>query len=272
MFKVTSSLSSVISSLERANALAQQNNDSSRRQTPSKTTFTENFEGASLTTQVDEIEQYRLQMEQCTQRIGNTLKTLDNISLSSNQVLGEHESNQTRYIKDQIQRAEVALPIEYHTRNLNFKRINREIIEVDEKIDYNAKNWKRSLNDLGLKPKIPKGGTKSELKEDELEYTREDATLASMLEFSPDQIISSELSKQKCHSFAEKSLHKVQRTIEKEKENILEEIRNLNKEIHEKENDASMLKNQLENIESTLKDQLNNVNKIKDGTHQIIGC
>lgn len=278
MFRITSSLSSALQSLEKATALQseikkKENNSpklSNQRKTRTPDFVTRDTSRFSELIpepkDEDDIEKYRSDMESCTRSIAEKLNTIDNISLRyDSEQSNQKESNQLKFIKDQIYRAEVALPIEYHTRNLHFRKINREIIEVDERIDFNAKNWKRSLNDLGLKPKIPKGMARQDVREDELEYAREDnATALLSMEFSKEQIIAADNSKLKCHQFITHSFNRIKRSMEKEKTNIVEEIRQLSREIHEKESEASMLKNQLESVESTLKDQTNHVVKIKE--------
>lgn len=61
-------------------------------------------------------------------------------------------SNQGQFLDEQARRAKTVLPIEYYNRQLQFKRINREIIEVSDRIDFNARNFRRSLVDLGIEP------------------------------------------------------------------------------------------------------------------------
>jgi hypothetical protein len=97
-----------------------------------------------------EVNQFYADIGSCTARIASKLREMDNIDLNP-ETKNDGVSNQKRFLDDQITRAQAALPTEFYMRKLNAKEVNQEIIEIDERITFNARNWKTSLLDIGLK-------------------------------------------------------------------------------------------------------------------------
>lgn len=101
-----------------------------------------------------EVTQYYSDIENCAARIAAKLRDIDNIDLNETPMInddGLEVSNQKRFIDDQCRRAQAALPTEFYMRKLNSTQVHREIIDIDERITYNAKNYRTSLIDIGVK-------------------------------------------------------------------------------------------------------------------------
>jgi hypothetical protein len=91
-------------------------------------------------------------MEQSVVRVSKTLRDIDHINLvnSLTGVNPSEKSNQKAFIDDQCERAKTSLPLEFYARQLNHKRVFRQIIEVDEQVDFNVKNWKQAMVEYRL--------------------------------------------------------------------------------------------------------------------------
>ncbi len=98
-----------------------------------------------------EANQYYSDIENCAARIAMRLREMDNIDLNPETNHTAGVSNQQRFLDDQCVRAQSALPTEFLMRKLNAREINQEIVEIDERITFNSRNWKTSLLDMGLK-------------------------------------------------------------------------------------------------------------------------
>lgn len=101
---------------------------------------------------LSEAGKFYLDMESCTARIAARLREIDNIDLKSgpNEDGATKMSNQQRFINDQCLRAETLLSTEYYMNKLHTEDVNKEISELDERIAYNAKNWKHALTEMGI--------------------------------------------------------------------------------------------------------------------------
>lgn len=106
---------------------------------------------------MNDASQHFLDMENCTSRIAAKLREIDNIDLNLHAVDDEEVedpdaqvSNQKRFIDDQCHRAQSLLSGEYYLRNLHSQEVHKDILELDERINYTAKNWKHALIELGI--------------------------------------------------------------------------------------------------------------------------
>ena len=103
---------------------------------------------------ITEANSYYAEMEDCTTRIAAKLREIDNIDLnmhsSNNDTDDDPVSNQKRFIDDQCFRAQSMLTGEYYLRNLNTFDISKDMAELDERVNFTAKNWKHALVELGI--------------------------------------------------------------------------------------------------------------------------
>lgn len=102
---------------------------------------------------IDEMKLYQSQIEQSVTRVSKALRDIDNINMTApaaGSTKAPEKSNVMQFIDDQADRVKASLPIEYYTRQLNHKRVFRHIIEVDERVDFTAKNWKATMQEYGL--------------------------------------------------------------------------------------------------------------------------
>jgi hypothetical protein len=107
----------------------------------------------SASIQQTEVSMLQEDMKNAAIKISQIVRQVDNISLydtKSYSSSGERRSNQMQFIQDQCERAQSAMPIEFYARQLHYKKVARNIIEVDERIEYNARTWKRTLRELGI--------------------------------------------------------------------------------------------------------------------------
>lgn len=94
-----------------------------------------------------------LDMESCTARIAARLRDMDNVDLNHHpqpDVGDAAVSNQMKFIDDQCYRAQALLNGEFYMRNLHSEEVHKNMIELDERITYTAKNWKHSLAEMGI--------------------------------------------------------------------------------------------------------------------------
>jgi len=97
-----------------------------------------------------------LDMENCTARIAARLRDMDNVDLNQHPEpdIGDAViSNQMKFIDDQCYRAQALLNGEFYMRNLHSEEVHKNMIELDERITYTAKNWKHSLAEMGIHDK-----------------------------------------------------------------------------------------------------------------------
>ncbi|RYH19132.1 hypothetical protein EON65_26460 [archaeon] len=109
-------------------------------------------------------------MSQTVTRVVKTLRDMDKINLSSSPGSSDPnkakaKSNQMEFIDDQCERLKASLPLEYYTRQLNHKRVYRQMIEIDERIEYTAKTWRQTMTEFSMmeaeeKKSPQKGGEK----------------------------------------------------------------------------------------------------------------
>ena len=81
------------------------------------------------------------------------MREIDNIDLNFQPEEDEDEaavSNQKRIMNDQCFRAQALLTGDYYLRNLHSQEVNKDMIELDERITYAAKNWKHALIEMGI--------------------------------------------------------------------------------------------------------------------------
>lgn len=92
-------------------------------------------------------------MESCTARIAARLRDMDNIDLNNHPPLDYGDSaisNQMKFIDDQCFRAQALLNGEFYMRNLHSEEVHKNMIELDERINFTAKNWKHALVEMGI--------------------------------------------------------------------------------------------------------------------------
>lgn len=92
-------------------------------------------------------------MESCTARIAARLRDIDNIDLNNHPPLDFGDSaisNQMKFIDDQCFRAQALLNGEFYMRNLHSEEVHKNMIELDERINFTAKNWKHALVEMGI--------------------------------------------------------------------------------------------------------------------------
>ena len=97
--------------------------------------------------------QYYADMEDCTSRIAARLREIDSINLDVHYEDEDEDvpvSNQKRFIDDQCYRAQALLTGEYYLRNLHSQEVHKDMVELDERITFTAKNWKHSLMEMGI--------------------------------------------------------------------------------------------------------------------------
>lgn len=109
---------------------------------------------------INDASQHYLDMENCTARISAKLRAMDDLDLNLHKTADEGDvedddadlrvSNQKRFIDDQCHRAQALLSGEYYLRNLHSNEVHKDIMELDERIGYAAKNWKHALIELGI--------------------------------------------------------------------------------------------------------------------------
>lgn len=124
--------------------------------------------------EVDQMKVFQAEINTCTSKIRDKLQEIDHIGLGLNDSKKSDQSSLYQFLEDQTKRATTALPMEYYTRNLNHKQINREIIDVDERITYNAKSWKQSLRELGIDKSAK--STSNNNRSEEIEYDSDEIT------------------------------------------------------------------------------------------------
>lgn len=107
---------------------------------------------------MNDASQHFIDMENCTARIAAKLREIDDIDLNLHAADDDEVedpdarvSNQKRFIDDQCHRAQSLLSGEYYLRNLHSTEVHKDIMELDERINYTAKNWKHALIELGIK-------------------------------------------------------------------------------------------------------------------------
>ncbi len=97
--------------------------------------------------------QHYLEMENCTSRIAAKLREIDNIDLNHHAEPDYGDtpvSNHMKFIDDQCYRAQSLLSGEFYMRNLHSHEVHKSMIELDERINFTAKNWKHSLVEMGI--------------------------------------------------------------------------------------------------------------------------
>jgi hypothetical protein len=103
---------------------------------------------------MNEAAQYYSEIENSTARIMAKLREVDSIDLNLHSQREDEDSdpvsNQKRFIDDQCFRAQALLTGEYYLRNLHIAEVNQEVTDLDERINYTAKNWKHTLVEMGI--------------------------------------------------------------------------------------------------------------------------
>jgi hypothetical protein len=103
---------------------------------------------------LNEAAQYYSEIENSTARIMAKLREVDSVDLNLHSLREDEDSdpvsNQKRFIDDQCYRAQALLTGEYYLRNLHIAEVNKEVADLDERINYTAKNWKHTLVEMGI--------------------------------------------------------------------------------------------------------------------------
>jgi hypothetical protein len=98
-----------------------------------------------------EMKEYYNDVQNCTQRVTNKIREMDDIDLNLGLESSSSEmSNQKRFLNDQAFRALHLNPIEHYMRKLSTQDKNKELIEIEDSLEEQAKNWKQTMHELGI--------------------------------------------------------------------------------------------------------------------------
>lgn len=250
---------------------------------------------------VDEMQVFQSQIEQSVVRASKALKEIDNVHMhnaqpspptlapsSSGGGRKKKKSNTLQFIDDQSERLKTSLPIEYYTRQLNHKRVFRQIVEVDERVDFSARTWRSAMTDFGLgtDPALalatgsdsldptPRAATqksletgskkKKEEEEEEDGYNSDEMNrrLKQMEAFSATRG-DEHGAKDRLSVFQAKARRHLLRALEVERRRTDSQILSLNQSIHSLDQQVAGLRKQLDAAELALKERANTERMIK---------
>eukprot|EP00981_Chlorochromonas_danica_P010023 scaffold2924_cov165-Ochromonas_danica.AAC.10 len=254
---------------------------------------------------VDEMQVFQSQIEQSVVRASKALKEIDNVHMhaqpspptlapSSSGGSGsggrKKKSNMLQFIDDQSERLKTSIPLEYYTRQLNHKRVFRQIVEVDERVDFSARTWRSAMTDFGLgtdpalalaigsesteptpratqKSLIESASRKKKEEENEEEedgYNSDEMNrrLKQMQAFSATRG-DEHGAKDRLSVFQAKARRHLLRALEMERRLTDSQVLSLNQSIHSLDQQVVGLRKQLDAVEAALKERANTERMIK---------
>lgn len=75
-------------------------------------------------------------------------ENVDGCNISAN--YRHKKSNFKEYLEDQLLRAGSALPIEYYSRQLNHRKVHKEIVDINDRIELSTRQLRKTMIDLGI--------------------------------------------------------------------------------------------------------------------------